>query len=113
MSGHISRIGVIGCGKISGVYFDAAKMFGIIEVVACADMVPARAQERKEEFGIPRACSVDEILADPDIKIILNLTIPAAHAEVAMAALEVIWYHIQAGEGCSQTFATQARPRMR
>jgi len=83
-----SRIGVIGCGAISATYFKACKQFEAIEITACADIDEARARARAEEFEIPRACSVEEMLADPDIDIILNLTIPKAHAEVNMAVLE-------------------------
>ena len=50
-------------------------------------------QAKAAEFGIPKACSVDELLADPEIEIVVNLTIPKAHAEVALAAL-------QAGKQC-------------
>ncbi|MBI3946376.1 MAG: Gfo/Idh/MocA family oxidoreductase [Armatimonadetes bacterium] len=82
------KVGIIGCGKISGVYFQAARKFEILEIAAAADRIPERAQAKAEEFGVPRACSVAELLADPEIEIVLNLTIPKAHAEVAFAALD-------------------------
>jgi predicted dehydrogenase len=82
-----TRIGVVGCGSISGIYFKAARTFENLEIVACADRVPERAQAKAQEFGVPRACTVDELLADPAVEIVVNLTIPAAHAEVALAAL--------------------------
>ena len=47
-----------------------------------------RAQARAEEYGIPKACTVDELLADPEIEIVVNLTIPKAHAEVALKAAQ-------------------------
>ena len=81
-------IGIVGCGAISAAYLENSKVFPILNVVACADLDPERARERAEEFGVPRACTVDELLADPEIEIVVNLTIPKAHAEVAMAALE-------------------------
>lgn len=81
------KVGVIGCGNISSVYLKNAETFAAIEVVACADLVPERAAARAAEFDIPRACSVDEILADPAIEIILNLTVPGAHADITLAAL--------------------------
>ena len=56
--------------------------------IACADLIPERAEAKAKEFDIPKACSVDELLQDPDIQIVINLTIPKAHAEVANAALE-------------------------
>ena len=83
------KIGVIGCGFISGIYLkNLTQMFQITEVTACADMIPEHAAERAKEFNIPKVCTVDELLADPEIEIVLNLTIPAAHAEINLAALK-------------------------
>lgn len=82
------KVGIIGCGNISGIYFkNLTQLFHITEVVACADLIPERAEEKAKEFGVPKACSVDELLADPEIEIVVNLTIPAAHTEVNLAAL--------------------------
>lgn len=81
------KIGIVGCGNISGIYFKAGKTFENLEIVACADLIMDRARAKAEEFGIPKACSVEELLADPEIQIVVNLTIPKAHAEVTMAAL--------------------------
>lgn len=88
MSFKKAKVGVIGCGNISGIYFKNGKWLESIDIVACADLVPDRAKARAAEFSIPRACTVQELLADPDIEIVINLTIPIAHAEVAFAALE-------------------------
>lgn len=82
-----TKIGIIGCGNISGIYLKSDRTFENLQVVACADLDPARAQARATEYGI-QAYSVEELLADPEIEIAVNLTIPAAHAEVALAALE-------------------------
>lgn len=82
-----TKIGIIGCGNISGAYLTAGKKFEILEIAACADIDMARARAKAEEFAVPRACSVAEILADAEIEIIVNLTIPQAHAEVALAAI--------------------------
>ena len=82
------KVGVIGCGHISGTYFSAMKTFSILDVAACADLDLARARARAADFGVPRACRVEELLADPAIEIVVNLTIPRAHGEVALAALE-------------------------
>lgn len=82
------KVGIIGCGMISGAYFKVAQSLEMIEIVACADMILERAQARAQEFNIPKACSVDELLADPEIEIVINLTIPAAHYDVAMKALQ-------------------------
>lgn len=81
------KVGVIGCGKISDQYFNGCKAFPILNVVACADLDLARAQAKAQEHGIARACSVAELLADRQIKIVVNLTIPAAHTAVNLAAI--------------------------
>lgn len=82
------KVGIIGCGTISGIYCEAGKRFDILDIVACADLDVERAKARAAEYGIPKAYTVDELLADPEIEIIINLTIPKAHAEVCIAALE-------------------------
>ncbi len=81
------NVGVIGCGKISDAYFRGCAAFGILDVVACADLDIDRARQKAAEHGIPRALSVAELLADPSIQIVINLTVPQAHAEVNQAAI--------------------------
>lgn len=81
------KVGVIGCGAISGIYLKNAPRFGNLEVVACADLEMQRAKERAAEYGVPKVCTPDELLADPEIEIVLNLTTPQAHAGIGMAAL--------------------------
>jgi len=80
-------VGIIGCGVISGAYLTAAKRFPILDVRALADAVPAAAKARAKEFGL-RATSVEELLADPEIEIVVNLTVPKAHVEVGLKALD-------------------------
>lgn len=83
------KVGIIGCGNISGIYFKNAKdMFGNYEIAACADLDVERAKAKAEEHGIAKGCSVGELLADPEIAIVINLTIPFAHADVCIQALE-------------------------
>lgn len=82
------NVGIVGCGTISGIYLsNLEKRFHRVTVKAVADLVPERAEARKAEFGVPKACSVEELLADPGIECVVNLTVPQAHAEVTMAAL--------------------------
>ncbi|GEM46407.1 Gfo/Idh/MocA family protein [Deinococcus cellulosilyticus] len=84
-----TRVGVIGCGAISSIYLqNLTRMFGVTEVVAVADLRLEMAQKQAEAYGIPRACSVEELLADPEIEIVLNLTSPAVHAEVNLQILD-------------------------
>lgn len=81
-----TRVGLIGCGTISDTYFRAAQTFEILDIVACADLISASAQAKAEKYAV-QALSVEELLADPTIEIVINLTIPKAHAEIAQAAL--------------------------
>ena len=81
------RVGVIGCGKISGHYFRGCREFPILDVVACADLLPERAREQAEEFGIARVLTPEELLADDAVELVVNLTIPAAHHAVSRAAI--------------------------
>ena len=83
-----TTIGIVGCGTISGAYLRACAGFDGVDVVAVADLDHERAVAKAKEFGVPRAVSVPDLLADPGVDIILNLTIPSAHADIAKAALE-------------------------
>ena len=82
------KIGVIGCGNISGAYFRRFPQFDMLECVACADLIMERTLASAKEFGIPNPGTVDDLLADPEIRIVVNLTTPQSHHPVAMAALE-------------------------
>ncbi len=82
------RVGIIGCGTISGIYLKNGQRFEAYDVVACADLLLERARARAEEYRVPKACSVAELLADPEIDLVLNLTVPSVHAEISLAALE-------------------------
>ncbi len=82
------KVGLIGCGNISSVYLRVSQRFPEIEIVAVADAIPERAKARAEEFGIPKVYSVEAMLADPEIEVILNLTVPQAHAPLNRQALE-------------------------
>ncbi|WP_019586713.1 Gfo/Idh/MocA family protein [Deinococcus apachensis] len=82
------RVGVVGAGNISPIYLKAPSKFSVLEVTAISDLDPDRARSRAEEFGVPRALLLDELLAAKDVDVVLNLTVPAAHADVSLAALE-------------------------
>ncbi len=82
------KIGIIGCGKISGIYMKMCKRLDELELVACSDLVMEKAQASAEEYGIPKVYTVEELLEDPDVQIVLNLTVPAAHSRVSVAAIE-------------------------
>ncbi len=78
------KVGVIGCGAISGAYLGMAKNFPTVEIAAVSDLDMARAQAAAEKYEIPRSLSVDQLIEDPEIEIVLNLTIPKAHVPVAL-----------------------------
>jgi len=82
-----TKVGIIGCGNISSIYFKSGQTFEILDIVACADLIMDRAKAKAEEFGC-KAVTVDQLLADPEIEIVMNLTIPIAHASVAFKAIE-------------------------
>ena len=80
-------VGIMGCGKISHIYFENLRgKLPAARVVACADLLPDRAAASAEEYGV-RALSCGDMLAAPDIDLILNLTVPQAHFAVARDAL--------------------------
>jgi predicted dehydrogenase len=80
------RIGVVGCGNISMAYMRNAPLFRGVEITACADVNPDAAAGRAAQFNL-RAMDVSALMADPDIDLVLNLTIPAAHFGISMQAL--------------------------
>ena len=82
-----TRIGVIGCGVISGIYLENARKLDAIECVAVADVNLEAARFRAAQYGVPKACSPDELLADPDIDIVVNLTPHRLHGQVGMQAI--------------------------
>jgi len=83
-----TKVGVIGCGNISGIYLEVGQIFEAMEITTVADLLPERSQAQAAKYGIPRACSVEELLADPEIQIVINLTTPNVHAEIGMKAVE-------------------------
>src|SRR5262245_13050700 len=83
-----TNVGVIGCGQISSIYFEAQSKLDNVNSVACSDSDMDRARSQASRYSIPKVCTVEELLADPEIDIVLNLTIPNAHADIALRALE-------------------------
>jgi len=82
------KVGIVGCGNISNIYLEAGKKFDILDIVAVSDLDLARAQAKAQEHGIAKAVTVDALLADPEIEIVINLTVPGAHYDVCKATLE-------------------------
>lgn len=97
-----TTVGIIGCGAISPIYIQTCYRMANLELVALADLDPERPRQRLAELpakfaewkvappataALPVACPVEELLAKPEIELVLNLTIPRAHAEVALRVL--------------------------
>lgn len=79
-------IGVVGCGVISEAYLQALRASPDLALRAVADLRPELAAARAVEFGVA-ALSPDELLANPGVELVVNLTPPKAHVEVGLAAL--------------------------
>ena len=82
----VFKVGLIGCGHISETYFRAEKYFNNIKIIKCADINHISAIKCAKKYKI-KALSVKELLKDKEVEIILNLTIPKAHYQVAKLAL--------------------------
>lgn len=85
--GAEKRVGIIGCGNILPAYLKHARLYDFLRIERLADLDEARAQACAQEHGIPHGGSVAALLSDDAIEVVVNLTIPAAHAEVSLAAL--------------------------
>ena len=81
------KVGLIGSGNISYTYLNTLTQFSIIEMVGCSDLIPEKSKARAETFGI-RQMTTDEILADPEIEIVVNTTELFNHNKVTRMALE-------------------------
>jgi predicted dehydrogenase len=84
----VTEVAVLGCGMISGAYAPTIAEFDHLDLVACADLDPARATEVAERHGIPQVPSIEELLAHPTVEVIVNLTPASAHEAVIRSILE-------------------------
>ena len=80
-------VAVVGCGTISTAYLRNLTSFPDLRVLFCADLDIERAKAQAAAFNVPGAGTVAEAMADPDVEIVVNLTVPAAHAAVSSAAI--------------------------
>ena len=96
------KIGILGCGMISRTYAaDIQTFYRRLRIEACADLMPEAAKKLAEEFKIPKTCSSEELLADPEIEIIINLTPPQFHVELnRKIILAGKLHHVQPGSYC-------------
>jgi predicted dehydrogenase len=83
------RIGIIGCGAISGIYLtNLTRLFKEIEIAGVCDLIPERAQKAHDEYGVKIYKDMYEIFSDDSIQLVLNITRPYEHFDVDMAAIE-------------------------
>ena len=81
------NIGIIGCGNISDTYFDSQSIFKNIKITACADIIQDLSDKKALEYNV-KSFTVDDLLKNEDIDMVLNLTIPSAHKEIIIKSLE-------------------------
>jgi predicted dehydrogenase len=87
MSGSRFRVGLIGAGNISDEYLTSLGSYPDIDVIGVADLDTARAESQAAKYGVPFAGTVGDLLSKEELELVVNLTVPAAHAEVSMAAV--------------------------
>ena len=85
--GQPINIGIVGCGTIVRAYLETFKRLSSVQLVAAADLDPTRAEAVARSHPGVRALGVDELMVDEQVDLVLNLTIPAAHAEVGRQAI--------------------------
>lgn len=85
--GQPVNVGVVGCGAISAQYFRTIDRLPQLRLVAVADLDPDRAREAVRPYEGVDVLTVAELVADPRVDVVLNLTVPAAHAEIALQAI--------------------------
>ena len=88
MSAGPVGVGVVGAGVISDTYLENLASFPDVRVAMVADLDTGRAAAQAAKHGVPRSGTVAELLDDPGVEVVVNLTVPAAHVEVGLAALE-------------------------
>jgi len=81
------RVGIVGAGQISGAYLSTLRRLSNVDVVAVGDLDEARARTAAATTPGARPLAVADLLAADDVDLVLNLTTPAAHAEIARAAI--------------------------
>lgn len=83
------NVGVVGCGNISGIYFEnLTNVFKNVNVISCSDLIEQRSAQASEKYKIPKVYTTPELMKDSEVDIVLNLTTPGTHYDVCMQALE-------------------------
>ena len=82
------KIGLVGCGFVADLYMRSLEAHPELELVCAADHNPERARAFADYWKVPTVDSVDALLADPSIALVVNLTNPDAHYAVNRQCLE-------------------------
>ena len=97
------RVGILGCGDVTRYYAGNANRFDGFVLVACADADAARCHALADRHGL-EALGIDELLRRDDLDTVLNLTPPAVHAELTLAAI-AHGRHVYSEKPLATTFA--------
>ena len=98
------RVAVVGCGNIAGGYGEALLRQPQIKILGASDIDPARAKDWVAKFGGRAYGSLEEVLADPQVEAVVNLTIQQAHVEVVTKCLEA-GKHVHSEKPLAPTYA--------
>ncbi|SDG88415.1 Gfo/Idh/MocA family protein [Microbacterium sp. 77mftsu3.1] len=93
MTGPVG-VGIVGAGVISQTYLENLTSFPDVKVAAIGDIIPERAQAKAEEHGVPSWGTLEDVLGNPEVELVVNLTIPESHIAVssqAVAAGKHVW----------------------
>ena len=82
----VYTVGLIGCGHINETYFRAHEYFNNFKIIKCADIKESAAKNCANVYNI-ESVSIDDLLADNQIEVVLNLTNPQSHYEVTKKTL--------------------------
>lgn len=99
------KLGVIGCGNISGIYFqNLTAKYPFLKIKGCYDLDGSKAEAAAKANGILAYPTLDALLSDGEIDAVLNITIPKAHYEVCRSVLEA-GKHVYVEKPLSLSFA--------
>ena len=81
------KVGIIGCGNISETYFNSQNLFNNFEIISCADINEEVAKKSALIFNVQYQ-TIEDILSNKEIDLIINLTVPSAHKEIIINSLK-------------------------
>ena len=99
------NIGMVGVGSISGIYLEnITKVFQNVRLVAVCDLIRERAENAQKKYNVPKLYdTMEELFADPEIDVVLNITRPAEHYDVTKGAL-LAGKHVYSEKPLTTTF---------